>query len=52
MSEPSLDPTFPTDVADAAWQTIFWNRLAVMLFAQDTVFDAWKTWAEASGSAD
>ena len=52
MSEPSLDPTFPTDVDDLAWQTIFWKRLAVMLFAQDTVFDAWKTYHDTSGNTD
>lgn len=49
MSEPSLAIT--PDINDA-YQTLFWSRLSLMLLGQDTVFDAWYTWAYASGDTD
>ena len=52
MSEPSLDVTWPAADSADAWQTAFWQRLSFMLFAQDTVFETWQTYIEASGSAD
>ena len=49
MSEPSLAIT--PDINDQ-YQILFWSRLSIMLLGQDTVFDAWNTWAYASGDTD
>lgn len=53
MGEPNLDVTYPT--ADSgAWQSLFWKRLSISLFAADTEFNAWKTWIEttSNGASD
>ncbi len=49
MSEPSLAVTL---TADDTWSELYWKRLSYVLAGQDTAWDAWKTWANASGSAD
>lgn len=50
MGEPALFPIVAT--SEDTYQEVMWKRLDYRLLAQDTLFDAWVTWAEASGDAD
>ena len=57
MTEPTLVPkqlSSAENIAKLSWTTIpgTYDIMSYALFECDEVFSAWKTWADASGSAD